>query len=341
MENKVTITPLNCAFGTGLNSILTMDEAEYVAATGRKIYCKNPDVSWFKMKSTTDTPYLEPAFYGLNKGDIVTVEFDAVLLSGSASLDFRMIKVNSNYSTEDPGATLSPIGSLKTFYKHFKSRMFVDKDGIGILINLRPNGSNNELIIKNIEITIETSNPLFSIGNNIVAYKTKTDFMKCIDFYSGTNLNTTYHGILDLYTEGKISFPDNETIMFSNAGFSKFKGLMALLNGNVYRASIAVYLEYISPSDIYITSKSVGEDGTFTQDASTIIGSKNILTKKMVYLIGWKIGRKTFVDVGFVSNGQELTLKNVRFSMPQFDDSVKRPPNQLEELYTNLHSKLR
>lgn len=341
MEHKVTITPLNCAFGTGLNSIITMDEAEYAVSTERKIYCKNPDVSWFKMKSTSTTPYLEPVFYGLNKGDIITVEFDAVLLSGSASLNFHMVNVNSDYSTQDPGDILSPIGSLTTFYKHFKARMFVDKDVIGNLINIRPNGSNNELIIKNIEITIETSNPLFSIDNNIVAYKTKTDFMKCIDLYSGTNLNETYHGLLDLYNEGKISFPDNETIRFSNAGFSKFKGLMALLNGNAYRASIAVYLEYISPNDVYITSKSVTEDGTFTQDASTGLGAKSNLTKKMVYLIGREISRKTFVDIGFVGTGQDLTLKNVRFSMPQFDDSVKRPPNQLEELYTNLHLKLR
>lgn len=342
MKHKIEVTPMNCAFGAGMNTLMTFDESEYRNAPQRSIYCKDPDVSWFKMKSINATPYTEPAFYGLGKGDLVTVEFEALLLSGVGSITFDFVKINPDYTTLNLVGKSIPNDSLTGFYKKFKMSQFIEHDGIGTIVNLRPSGSNNEVIIKNITIEIKTTNPLFSVSNNVVGFRTKTDFMKCIDFYAGTNINTTYNGLLTLYKEGKLSFPDDNTLKFTDAGITLFKGLMSMFNGHKYRPTVAIYAEYISPVQISATIKNVKEDGTFTQEGVANIPTSTAIAKKMIYVTGSAgPSRKTFVDLGFVSSGSDLTLKNVRLAMPQFDDSIKRAPNQLDELYTNLSAKLR
>lgn len=343
LKHRIEITPLNCAFGIGLNSIIKLEESEYLASKDPStIYCKDIDLSWFKMKSVTHTPYLEPVFYGLNEGDIITVEFDALIISGSSSINVNFLKVNADYSTSDTVYHRPPDGSVKSFYKHFKISGFVENDGIGTLLNIRPSSFNNEMIIKNIEVTIETSNQLFSLTDNIVSFRTKTDYMKCIDFYSGTNLNPVYNSLLTLYNKGKISFPDDNTLQFKDAGTSSFKGLMSLFNGHKYRPIFAVYAEYSTPGDLTITSKDLKNDGTLIKGGFGSFPTNTTLSKRLVYLNGEASSyRKTFLDIGMVSGGANLTLKNVRLAMPQFDDTIKREPNQLEELYTNLSSKLR
>jgi len=357
-KHKIEITPLNCAFSNGLNSIIKFEESEYLASTDRAVYCKDIDLSWFKMKSVTNTPYLEPVFYGLNEGDIITVEFDSLIISGlSSSIGVNFFKVNADYSTSGYSApetvyNILPDGSIKSFYKHFKISGFAENDGIGTLLNIRPSNTNNEMIIKNIEVTIETSNQLFSATNNIVSFRTKTDYMKCIDFYSGTNLNPVYNSLLALYNGGKINFTDDNTLQFKDAGTTVFKGLMSLFNGHKYRPTFAVYAEYSTwlssspentvPGTLSITSKAVKEDGTFIEDGSARFPVNTTWSKRVVYLNGGtSLCRKSFLDIGTVTGGTDLTLKNVRLSMPQFDDTIKREPNQLEELYTNLSSKLR
>lgn len=349
MKHKTLITPLNCAFGVGLNSILRMEESEYIADTVRSIYCKSPDLSWFKMKSgSASTPYLEPGIYGLKPGDIITVEFDALLLSGQGGLTVNFNNLLSNYTIANVFGEELPDNSLSSNFKHFKvSFMMRDvfANGIGVVINLRPTGTSNEIIVKNVEIDVETSNNEFSLMNNITSFVTKTDYMKCIDFFSGTNLVPNYNALLTLNTSGKVLFPDDYTLQFSNAGTTSFKGLMTLFNGHKYRACFAVYAEYISPqTPLSVTSKSVTEAGTLVADdgGGTSMPLTTVSKKAIRYFISpATVTRKTFIDIGMVASGSELTLKNVRFSMPQFDDGVKRIPNQLEELYTNLSAKLR
>jgi len=345
LKHRIEITPLNCAFSTGLNKIIKVEESEYLASTDqRAIYCKDIDLSWFKMRSVTNnTPYLEPVFYGLNEGDIITVEFDALIISGLSSINVQLLKVNADYSTSYAGDNILPDGSVKSFYKHFKTSSFVENDGIGTILNIRPlSNTNNEMIIKNIEVTIETSNQLFSATDNIVSFRTKTDYMKCIDFYSGTNLNPVYNSLSTLYNDGKINFPDDNTLQFKDAGKSLFKGLMSLFNGHKYRPTFAVYAEYSTPGIIAITSKALKEDGTFIQDGVSGLPTNTTLSKRLIYVTGGtSLCRKSSLDIGMVSGGTDLTLKNVRLAMPQFDDTIKRAPNQLEELYTNLSSKLR
>lgn len=343
MKHEIIITPLNCSYNQELNNILTMEEEEYFNVTGRRIFCKNPDISWFKMRGTqTQQPYLEPVFYGLKKGDKITIETDALLLSGNINLECRILKVDEDYRDSIEQRHTNPEGALTSFYKRFKFTSILEHEGIGTIVNLRPTAGDGEIIIKNVKVSVETSNAMFSMADNVVRYNSKTDFMKCIELFSGTNLNDTYHSLLELYNEGKVSFPDDNTIKFTEAGLTKFKGLMAMFNGRKYRTPFVVYAEYVSPTIVIATVKRVNESGSIGQDGNRTFPSSQTMRKGIIYFTGGlDPARKTFIDLGMVTTGEDLTLKNVRFSMPQFDDSVKRPPNQIDELYTNLGSKLR
>lgn len=342
MKHKTTITPLNCAFDNGLNDILKMESTEYDTLSTRGIYCKSPDISWFKMKSVTATPFLEPVFYGIKKGDIIEVEFSALALKGSnVKINCDMLMVDSNYSASTVASIWTVADNIQTYYKRYKFKYIVTSSYfIGIIPNIKLMTNGSEVIIKDIEITLDTSNPEFSIANNITAYRSQTDYLKCIDLYSGTNLNKGYNGLLSFYNTSKITFSDG-AMVFANTDLTNFKGLMTLLNGHKYRPSLVFYIEYISSFVLTTTAKQILEDGTLSQEATTGLPTATTLRKGIIYLHGsTTASRKTFMDIGTVGGGGDFTIKNVRFSMPQFDDSVKRLPNQLEELYTDLSSRL-
>jgi hypothetical protein len=133
------ITPLNCGFGTGLSTILRVQQSDYDADTIRSIYCKDIDSSWFKMKSLSGTAYLEPAFYGLKQGDIITVEFDALALSGTnVSVIVPLLKINSDYTTTTISNNIT--STLNSYYDHYKIPIALTTDfntGIGALLNIR------------------------------------------------------------------------------------------------------------------------------------------------------------------------------------------------------------
>jgi hypothetical protein len=180
------------------------------------------------------------------------------------------------------------------------------------------------------------------LTNNIKAYRTKTDFLQCVDFYSGTNIYPTYNGLITVYNAGEITFPDSNTFQHSGTNITNFKGLMTMFNGTKYRPSIVVYAEF-QCNDAYAltaTVKTVDENGGVVQVDGGSFGNPSTLTKKIGYYNGiTTITRKMLVDFGAVS-GKNFIIKNVRFSMAQFDDSIKRSPNMIEELYTNLNAKL-
>lgn len=349
MIQQTVVTPLNCAFGVGLNSMMKMEQSEYDAATDRAIYCKSPDLSWFKMKTVQGaSSYLEPTIYDVAPGDIIEVEFEAMRISsGDIRINLPVLKIQSDYvTTTATAAEASKIqtSDLTTYFKKYKLRCIVplNHDGLGVVLNMRPNIGPSEIIIKNISIKVDSSVHQLGLKNNIVEFKTRTDYMKCVDFYSGTNLNPTYQTLKAVFDAGTLLFPNDETMEFRNAGTTNFKGLMSLFNGHTYRPTIAIYAEYTSPVVVSLTAKSVKEDSTFSTEGSNSFPVSTTMRKALLYFTGSADkSRKTFVDIGMVGSGQSFTLKNVRMSIPQFDAQTKRDPNQLEELYTNLRLNIR
>lgn len=350
MKHSITITPLNCAFGSGINNFLRMEESEYVTAgLSRRMYCKSPDISWFKMKSNTETPFLEPAFYGLKPGDIIEVELSALLLSGVApNITIPFTNITDVYAASPNLRTeiIASAQNLKSHYKKFKVRWVVPATftGIGVLLNLRPSQTVSEIIIKDIIVTIDTVNPLFSIVDNITAFRTKTDYMQCVDYITGSNLNAPWNGLKTVHTAGEVLFPDDYTMQFSGADVSNFKGLATCFNGAKYRRSIAVYAEYsiTTANPIVVSAYGVSDSSAVASVGGTEFSASAVVRKSLMFVnvTVSTPSRKTLIDLGR-TGVNNFTLKNVRISMPQFDDGVKREPNQLSELYTNLSAKLR
>lgn len=346
MKHEVLITPLNASFAVGMNSFLRMEETEYNADTIRSIYCRSPIESWFKMKAVSATPYIEPTFYGVKPGDVVDIEFEAMLINGNiTNMSIPIFTVSSGYV-----ATLlvtEHTGSLKKYYKKYKFKYVIPTsfNGIGILFNIRPNVNviGNEVIIKNIKVTIDTKNHEFSLVNNIVSFKTKTDFMQCIDYITGTNLYTVWNGLKTVFDAGEVFFPDDNTLQFSGIDVANFKGLATCFNGSKYRPCVAVYCEYVTDgtNDVIATLMGVSEGGVVVDTGAVSFPATSSIKKKLQYINGNStVYRKFLIDLGRVVVNN-FSLKNVYFSMPQFDDSIKREPNKLEELYTNLRGKLR
>lgn len=339
-RHETMITPLNCSFGTSLNDIIKMEETEYNSLITRGIYCKSPDISWFKMKSYDTTPFLEPCFYDLKKGDIVEIEFYALKKSGTnAKINCNIIVITPQY-THETAYNIVATDDLNEYYKKYKLKYVVTSSYyIGLIPNIRPT-SNSEVVVKDVKVTIETVNPNFSIANNIVAYREQTDYLKCINYVSKTDLYPAYNKLSDYLPN--ISFTDNEVMEFSGADLTKFKGLLAVLNGHKYRPCFAFYMEYEANNVLAITSKAVSSNGTVVQESTTGLPITSGIKKKIIYIHGnTNVTRKTIMDIGTIGATGTFKLKNIRFSMFQADGSVKRNPNQIDEVFTDLGSKLR
>jgi hypothetical protein len=354
MKHKVSITPLNCSYDIGIRSLMKFEISEHNAVTDRSIYCKNPDLSWFKMKSVTLSPYLEPAFFGLMAGDIITVEFDALLISGVVNdlgVSFRSLDSAGN-AIGTTYAQRLPNDSLKSHFKHFKIPFIIMPDisgGDGIILNIRPEFStNSEIIIKNIEIEIETANNNFAIKDNVVSYKYQKDFLDCIKLYSGTDLNTAYNGLKTVHDLGKITFPDINTMAISASDdVTNFKGLMAVLPASKYYQPQVVYLEYKNNDANNLIASAMDYDNkgtTINSESSLTIPASTGAWRKAIFYFKGRAGdkRNIILNFGRTGIGVNAEIRNVRFSVPRFDDAIsKREPNKLEELYSNLGTKLR
>lgn len=346
MKHEVLITPLNMSFGTGMNNYTFFHDGEYQTAKNKATFLKSPTVSYFKMKSLVFESYLEPTFLCLNIGDIMEVEFDALSLSGSdTKVKTNFLNIDQNYATSEL-AVINATEKLESHFKKFKVRYYIPKEytGIGVVVNIRiPVG--HEVIIKNLKVTIDTTNSKFSCKTDMVHYLTKTDYMKCIDFVSGTNLKSEYHSLLTEFNTGSITFPDNYSIEFGGSDVTRYKGLIGLFASSKYRRSIVCYVEYKTNNSSTLVSLSrtdVREDeSVVTQTLFDFPATNGIWKRKIYYGFTNPTDiRKFFIDLGRVSaNG--FTFKEVIFASPQHDDYIKINPNELTELYTNLRNKLR
>lgn len=346
MKHNVLITPLNCGIGTGMNNYTFLHDGEYQTAKSKATFIKSPTTSYFKMKSQQYEAYLEPTFYSLQIGDIVEVEFDALSLSGdNAYIKCNFLQMSETYTTSEL-TLINATGNLESYFKKYKLRYYIPKgyNGIGLVLNIRvPVGS--EVVVKNINVSIETSNSEFSCKTDVIRYSTKTDYMKCIDFVAGTNLKESYNTLQTEFDTGAITFPDNKSVNFGGDNVTHFKGLIGLFSNSCYRRSICCYVEYktdTSSTLISLTRTDVKEDETLSsQNLFDFPATNNVWKKKISYFVANQNDvRKFFIDLGRISaNG--FTFKEVIFASPQNDDYLKIEPNDLTELYTDLRVRLK
>jgi hypothetical protein len=342
MKHCIAITPLNCSFSEALNGFVTMEPSEYEAANSRAVYCREPDLSWFKFKSVTDSPYLEPAFFGLRGGDIITVDFDALVQSGEvADFGCTFTAIDCKAAVESPAyAQLLPDGSFYSHFTHYTIPFVVmpQISGFtGIRVRIGANANTPcEMIVKNIEITVETSNHRFALRDGIASYRKKRDYLNCVRFHAGTDISKAFHSLKKRFESGSISFPDAQTVSFDEAP-GQFGGLMALMSAGLYASPQVAYFEY--EGEVSVRARDFDHEGgkMGTRSASVKIASS--WRRQIMYFAGQCYdARNTLLSVGSF-NGKPLKLKNVFLSVPRFDDCAYREPNKLEELFSGIAEK--
>jgi hypothetical protein len=330
---------------------MTMEESEYQAATDRKIYCPDPDKSYFRLKSITSfTPYLEMPLYGVQVGDVVTVEFEARLISGTVKLEVRQINILEGNVVEASHISHNIPTPVHEFYKKYKVVFPIRSNQYGALVNVRtaPSVGDSEIVIRNVVLKVDSSNPNFALYNPIVSYRDQTDFMRVIKYISGTDVRTVYNGLLSLYDVGQVSLADNgETLVSSGSTSGRFRGLCAQFPENKYPNPVAVYFEYKNDNSeqLKVTLNGYNAQGSFTVLANKDISLSTSSWRKSIHYVAGpnQAFKKLFADVGRAAVAVNFKIRNVRFSNPRFDDYVfgHKEPNRIDDLYTNLGDILR
>lgn len=349
MKHSIYITPLNCSYDIGVNEFIKCDKDEYDALNSRGIYCKNVLSSYFKMKSvgTNLTPYLEPAVYGVSVGDIITIEFDALLVSGMCPPNFgiRYIKIDENGVDQSTSwGEYIPDNSLDTYFKHFKIPFVITPNfsgNTGILLNIRSQSTTeHEMVIKNVLLTVETDNLNFRLENNMVEYKCEKDYLKSINYVCQTPLIPSINNIKNLIDNGKITFADNSMSIAGTSTSGIYKGLGCMLSVPTYSTPYVAYIEYTQTSgnNIGVFVQEFGnDDSKITTEQKTDVPYQSSVRKKGIFYFKGNIGEKrnVFINVGRTNVEFDITFHRVIFCCPRFDDENKIPPNDLFELFPN------
>lgn len=348
LKHQVWITPLTCASGTGQSALMEWDERAFEERSTAAIYCKDPEASWFRMKTTEHHPSLEPVLYGVRGGDLVTVHFDALVRKGEGSIAVDVLAVTPRYETSLLVTNELPVGALDTYFKRFSIPYLLQlaPECIGIVLRIRPTGAYNEVIIKSLSVEVDTDNTCFSMSPSVLRYDHIGDYLNCIRAYSMTDIDPSYNSLYTLFNEGNVAFPDEQTIAFRGDTSPRFRGLMGLFPTSKYRTPLAVYLEYRNTNDVPGLALRIQGFDAFNRLLATERYELPLTSdwrRALWYTSGADFDGacKLLVTVGDCEKPLNMELRRVRFASARFDDAPKGAPNQLEAYFSDLGYRLR
>lgn len=348
MRHQTWITPLTCHFGAEFASFVEWTKEAFERRETPAIYCKDPDASWFRMKTAAEYPYLEPAIFGVRGGDLVTVHCEALVRRGKASLAVDVLRIGPDYEVSLLVSNELPQGAVDTYFKQFSIPylLHLKPEDLGIVLRIHPTGTDNEVIVRSLWVEVISSNHALSLEPNVVTYDRVGDYLTCIRTYSLTGLDPAYRSVHDLFAAGHVRFPDDGTVAFTGHGTPGFRGLMALHGATRYRTPVAVYCEYRAAHGADVLAVHVDRFDAF---GTKLAGEARALpaaaewTPAACYFAG--DGRAdayhVLMSVGTSAAAAGLELRRIRFAMPRFDDAPKRPANRLEDWFPELGSLLK
>jgi hypothetical protein len=302
------------------------------------------------LKSGATGVRLETSFFGIRAGDELLIEFEAMLVHGTASTmqaDFRAI---SDREVDGVGAAqvLPPV-ALAGHFKWFRIPYLVRgrvAQGEGVLLRLGFDDPDAEVVLRRIVARVRSSNPRLRLRNQIVALRSQADFTKNLSLVQRSPIQPGFHGGRRLLSDGAIRFPELGTAEISwPSGLQQWAGFVAYLPAATYAQSVHVYYEV---SDAPDATCSPGESTGTVGDDFTESGPASARTVNPPTAGAWRARFRTFpgvpgakrlvrVDVGGEFEAVRARIRNVHFSLPRFDDVLDdRRPNQLDEIYPDL-----
>ena len=313
---ETIITPMNCGYNTGLNTLQTWDKTEFDTDTGeRKVLFYDKDISKFSLKCGDgtvskygNTPYLEPVILGTTPTDIIDVEFDAKIDEEGTSVvvSSALLAIHEdntyNYITQkEESASVKARYETEidtTYYKHYKTRIQLEgykSTDKGIIYNFRYNDGityddNNNMItqaptakvtIKNLTLKIYTNNENLIADNKLVDFSTSNDMISNIKHMKNCSYSLGAE-IYSSYNKGDITISSN--VLSSNSSSTSYKGIAFDLGCKQVPTVCGVYFEYKNATENTLEAH-MGSD-TYTIDASkkAYLPVATDWTKKIIFL---------------------------------------------------------
>ena len=313
---ETIITPMNCGYNTGLNTLQTWDKTEFDTDTGeRKVLFYDKDISKFSLKCGDgtvskygNTPYLEPVILGTTPTDIIDVEFDAKIdeedtsvVVSSALLAIHEDNTYDYITQKEESASVKARYETEidtTYYKHYKTRIQLEgykSTDKGIIYNFRYNDGityddNNNMItqaptakvtIKNLTLKIYTNNENLIADNKLVDFSTSNDMISNIKHMKNCSYSLGAE-IYSSYNKGDITISSN--VLSSNSSSTSYKGIAFDLGCKQVPTVCGVYFEYKNATENTLETH-MGSD-TYTIDASkkVYLPVATDWTKKIIFL---------------------------------------------------------
>lgn len=311
----LNINPLNCAYSIGLNVFGTFSESEYTNTATRSVLFKEPFKSWFKFKSVSSIAYIEPIVFGLNQGDKIKIEFDMCNIVGKSKINLQVISVAEN------GATtiiqqLNTTDQTETYFKHYVLEFSISeagKDNKGIIFNIRSGYTENEMIIKNINISLE--NESIGFKENLQVVDCKNRFEKIIK-NSALSEVRKYNDLSTMpYT-----FDTNSNIVFKTSN-SGFKGIFLEVGNSTLRTSKAIYVKGAlnNGTSIDIINAQYNKNNVL-KGTETVVNVTDTTIEKIIYFPTLTDVEYDYLEVGTTGNA-DFILEKVIFFKNRYDDN--------------------
>ena len=316
MNNKISINPLNCGYGVGLNSFSTFDESEYTSSSIRSILYKDPLTSWFKMKSVSLNSYIEPAIFGLDVSDKIKVEFEMCNVKGKGGATIKIVGVSESGVTTDL-QSISTLDQSETYFKKYSIEFCLNenaKNNQGIIVNLRQKYINNEMIIKN--VNIEIFKPTIDLREVVAIVNCKNKFEKIIN-------KSDLSEVKDYSSLKNIEKTINENgLVINTEDDTKFKGLYYEVGNNKYRNPKSIYIKgNITSGTIKATNDIYNKNNIKKQlTVENSISSDEI--EKIIYFSNNTNVEYDYLDIG-TTGACNFTIDNVIFYKNRFDDVIE------------------
>ena len=312
---EIIITPMNCGYNTGLNTLQTWDKTEFDTDTGeRKVLFYDKDISKFSLKCGDgsvsrygNTPYLEPVILGTTPTDIIDVEFDAKIDEEDASVvvSSALLAIHED-NTYDYITQKEESASVKaryetevdtTYYKHYKMRIQLEgykSTDKGIIYNFRYNDGitydgNNivtqaptaKVTIKNLTLKIYTNNENLIADNKFVDFSTSNDmisnikYMKNCSYSLGAEINKSYE-------KGYVTVSSN--ILSSNSSSTSYKGIAFDLGCKQVPTVCGVYFEYKNTTENTLAAHMGSDIYTIDDSKKVYLPIADDWAKKIIFL---------------------------------------------------------
>ena len=284
-KHTMIVTPLNCGFGYDINTFSTFSNQDYEnTTTGRIVLYRNATESYFKLKSCTGQCYIEPAFAGLRQGDLLELECEVMSPNGSCQLDIGVGQFDKDGHT-NRFMFRHFININHTDFRKYSIKIPIEKelkvDSPVVFTNIRNNKLDTEMIIKNVVLHVHTSNPEFTLKEDIIHIQTKEEMEKVIKV-GAKNQVVDYSATLTSYLNGLSSISEDGILRcnVSNAG-GFLKGIAIDLGDKSDKNAVAVYVEYKVDDNNRLKIQYMTEKGG---GMAYFLDAASSWTKKIIYL---------------------------------------------------------